>query len=286
MSDPAANRSGTPGDAARRIPTVRLAAATGADAVATFDPTEDYHEASRMYARAADPAVVGAARLERSLDMRVSATRSVKRHSQFPRVPLPARELGATSLAAALDNRRSVRVFAERPLRLAELGSVLQAGYGVTGTLEHAPQELRSAPSGGALYPLELYVVVLRVDGVEPALYHYDPLRDCLERLGGESSAAALDAVSPYGELLRSSAAFVAITAMFWRSRFKYGARAYRFALLEAGHVAQNMLLASTVLGLAAVPIGGFFDRDVDALLGLDGLYEAALYLLPLGATR
>ena len=76
------------------------------------------------------------------------------------------------------------------------------------------------------------------------------------------------------------------MTAMFWRSRFKYGARAYRFTLLEAGHVAQNFLLAVAALGLAAVPIGGFYDREVDSLLGVDGLYESSLYLLPLGAAE
>jgi SagB-type dehydrogenase family enzyme len=71
---------------------------------------------------------------------------------------------------------------------------------------------------------------------------------------------------------------------MFWRSRFKYGQRAYRFTLLEAGHVAQNALLAAAALGLAAVPLGGFYDRKVDAFLGVDGLQEAALYLLPVGS--
>ena len=75
----------------------------------------------------------------------------------------------------------------------------------------------------------------------------------------------------------------IAVTAMVWRSRFKYGARAYRFVLLEAGHVAQNVLLAAAALGLAAVPLGGFYDREVDAVLGADGLYEASLYLIPVG---
>ena len=70
---------------------------------------------------------------------------------------------------------------------------------------------------------------------------------------------------------------------MFWRSRFKYGARAYRFALMEAGHVGQNLLLAAAALGLDAVPLGGFYDRNVDAFLGVDGIYEASLYLVPVG---
>ena len=70
---------------------------------------------------------------------------------------------------------------------------------------------------------------------------------------------------------------------MFWRSRFKYGARSYRFSLLEAGHVAQNFLLAAEALGLAATPVGGFYDDRVDQFVGVDGLFESSLYLLPAG---
>lgn len=286
-----------PGDSARApsetegalgtelVPTVRLAAVTGAQSVGTADPTEDFHEASRMYPGVVDPLVVGAARLEQSVEMRISASRSVKRHLQRPFVPLPARGLGPASLGDALDARRSIRAFGERTIGLDELGSILQAAYGVTGTVGGTPQTLRSSPSGGGLYPLELYVATRRVEGLDPALYHFDPLRQGLELLRTIDPRQEPEDLSPYGELLASSAAFVALTAMFWRSRFKYGARAYRFTLLEAGHVAQNLLLAVAALGLAAVPLGGFYDRQLDAFLGVDGLYEASLYLLPLGPT-
>ena len=270
-----------------RIPTVRLAAVTGAQSVDAFDPTEDYHEASRMYSGVVDPTVAGAARLERSLDVRVSASRSVKRHAQLPSVPLGARELGIGELRG--DDRRPPLGPASSGHGPCDLSSSARSCRRATESPDgsnRTPQELRSAPSGGALYPLELYVVARRVDGVAPGLYHFDPLRNCLERLRPERPDSELDGLSPYGELLRSSAGFVAMTAMFWRSRFKYGARAYRFTLLEAGHVAQNMLLAVAALGLAAVPIGGFYDREVDSLLGVDGLYEASLYLLPLGAAE
>ena len=73
---------------------------------------------------------------------------------------------------------------------------------------------------------------------------------------------------------------------MIWRSRFKYGERGYRFALLEAGHAAQNMLLAATALALAALPLGGFYDRRLDELVGADGLDEATLYAIALGGRR
>jgi SagB-type dehydrogenase family enzyme len=262
---------------------VRLAAVLGAQDVTTADATEDYHEASRMYAEIVDPLLLGAARLERSRTMRVTASRSVKRHHHRPFVALPAADLGGTALSSALERRRSVRAFGGRALRLDELATVLHTAYGVTSSIDGTPQALRTVPSGGALYPLELYVACRRVQGVEQALHHYDPLRHGLEVLRPLDPTETLVELSPYHELLASSAAFVVVTAMFWRSRFKYGARAYRFTLLEAGHVAQNLLLAVAALGLAAVPVGGFFDRRVDAFLDVDGLYEASLYLLPIG---
>jgi SagB-type dehydrogenase family enzyme len=138
-------------------------------------------------------------------------------------------------------------------------------------------------PSGGALYPLDVYVAAPAVTGLEEErLHHFDPLRSCLEVLG-PVDRGQLAALTPYPELVATASAVVFVTATFWRSRFKYGQRGYRFALLEAGHVAQNVLLAATALGLASVPLGGFFDRQVNGLLGVDGLHEAALYVIPVG---
>jgi SagB-type dehydrogenase family enzyme len=265
------------------ITTARLASIIGADDIPTPDPTEDYHEASRIYPGVVDPSVVGAARLERSLTMRVSAARSVKRHAHLPFVPLPGANLGCAKLHAVLGSRRSRRAYGDGRLDLESVASLLQAAYGQTGSLAGTPQHLRSAPSGGALYPLELYLAVRRVDGLDVALYHYDPLRHGLELLRSLGSAEDGGALTPYPALLADSAAFVVVTAMLWRSRFKYGPRAYRFALLEAGHVAQSFLLAAEALGLAATPVGGFYDRLIDAFVGVDGLYETTLYVLPVG---
>lgn len=282
MSDPVSSVPTHEPNHAEIVPTIRMASVTAADNPPEPDATEDYHEASRIYARITDPHVVGAARLERSLEMRITASRSVKRYPQRPFLPLPTAGLGPATLADAVAARRSRRSFAARPLELGHLAALLGVGYGVTGTVDGTPQALRSVPSGGALYPLELYVVSHRVEGLELALYHYDPLRHGLELLMPLSAPAGIE-LSPYDVPLAESAAIVAMTAMFWRSRFKYGARAYRFALMEAGHVGQNLLLAAAALGLDAVPLGGFYDRNVDAFLGVDGIYEAALYLVPVG---
>lgn len=285
MIEPGHEPDPASGDAERQG-TVRLAQVLGADPQTSFDPTEDYHEASRIYPDIVDPTVVGAARLERSLTMRVSTTRSVKRHAHLPSVVLPPGELGSASLGEALRSRRSTRTYVDGALELRELATLLDAAYGVTGAIPGTPQALRSAPSGGALYPLELYVSCQRVEGLDRALYHYDPLRHCLELLRPLGPTEESGDLTPYPELLAKSAAFVVVTSMFWRSRFKYGARAYRFALLEAGHVAQNFLLAAEALALAATPLGGFYDRLVDQFVGVDGIYEASLYVLPVGRRR
>ena len=282
MIDPAARRARREARRGEVVPTVRMTHLLGIDHLSSPDPTEDYHEASRVHPGIVDPHVGGAAQLERSVEMRISVARSVKRHPGRPFQPLPEPRLANAALGESLALRRSHRAFDDRALRLGELATVLHAAYGVTGALAGTEQALRTVPSGGALYPLELYVACSRVDEAERALYHYDPLRHGLERLR-PISPDALAELSPYGEVLASSAAVLLVTGVFWRSRFKYGDRAYRFTLLEAGHVGQNVVLAATALGLASVPIGGFFDRRADAFLGIDGLHEASLYLFPLG---
>jgi SagB-type dehydrogenase family enzyme len=266
------------------VPTVRLAAVTGIDALEDPDPTEDYHEASRMYPGVVDPLVNGAARLERSYELRVAVTRAVKRSPHRPFVPLPPPALGEATLADALASRRSKREYGATALGLDELATLLHAAYGVTGTLGDSPRTARAAPSGGALYPLELYVACLRVEDLDVALFHFDPSRRGLELLRPIASDEEVARLTPYAELLAPSAAVVLVTGMLWRSRFKYGSRAYRFTLMEAGHAAQGLLLAAAALRLASVPVAGFFDRRVDAFLDVDGLYETSLYLLAVGA--
>jgi SagB-type dehydrogenase family enzyme len=140
----------------------------------------------------------------------------------------------------------------------------------------------RPVPSAGALYPLELYVAALAVEGVPAAVYHYHPFRHRLERLTAVSRPDVARAlVDP--ALAEDAGALLVVSAVFWRSRIKYGLRGYRFALLEAGHVVQNAVLAAAAAGIAALPLGGFYDRRLDELIRVDGLDEASVYGLLLG---
>jgi SagB-type dehydrogenase family enzyme len=123
----------------------------------------------------------------------------------------------------------------------------------------------------------------LRVDDVQPGLYFYRPLDHRLDRLLQGDLSDSLEKATYLGESIRGAGACIVITATFLRSRFKYGERAYRFVLLEAGHIAQNILLVAEAQDLGAVAVGGFVDDQVNDLLGLDGLREAALYLVLVG---
>ena len=264
--------------------TVRQATAVYGDSTPPEDDlAELFHEASKTGGVSGADELAGAARLAADADLRASSVRAVRRHLHAAVVELgPATPL-RMPLGAALARRRSVRAFADAPLPRRCLAALLRAGYGITGDLAagDAVQPVRAAPSGGALYPLELSVAARRVEGIAPGLYHFDPLDDVLEKV--HPGAVAVAATTPFAETAGGAAAVIFVSALFWRSRFKYGLRGYRFALMEAGHVAQNVLLAATALGLGAVPLGGFYDRRVDELLGVNGVDESALYLLCVG---
>jgi SagB-type dehydrogenase family enzyme len=250
------------------------------------DPAEAYHEASKLYPSFAARDTAGVRRLAVSEPLQLSAVRGIKRHLQRPAVELPAAPLPAMTLGDAIHGRRTVRAFAPEPLPLAALATLLHAGYGVTHSSRlpdgSAGQPLRAVPSGGALYPLELYVLAQQVEGLTGGLYHYDPWRHVLEQLPPGAGHAPAD-LTGYPELLEPAAALLFVTAMFWRTRFKYALRGYRFALLEAGHLGQNVALAATALGVAALPVGGVFDRRIEEVLSVDGVNESLVYVFALG---
>lgn len=212
--------------------------------------------------------------------------RRVKPYTDRAKVALPrawpAAVVGADEL---LRCRESARGFGAAGIDLPELAKTLYMAYGLTRDNEGTafPRPFRTIPSGGALYPLELYVVASRVEGLAPGLYHFDAEDHELDTLDGGERTQRIAACFVQSELALQCAAIVLVSAVFVRTIFKYGDRGYRFLLLEAGHLAQNAILCATGLGLAAVPIGGYDDRALDELLGFDGLSESTIYALLLG---
>jgi len=205
-----------------------------------------------------------------------------KRYSSTPRIKLsdPGHEGGAL-LWEVLARRRSQRRFADSPLTETEVSQLLWAAQGIScRSREHA---FRTAPSAGALYPVETYLVVNSVAGIEPGVYHYDVEHHELEQLktGAHRQEVARSALDQ-GMAARAGVVFV-WTALFPRSKWKYRQRAYRYVYLDAGHIAQNVALAAVALGLGSCQIAALYDDEANALLAVDGTTESTIYMTVVG---
>lgn len=212
--------------------------------------------------------------------------RRVKPYTDFPHIALPtAFSPSRMGLDELVRTRETARGFAASSIQLGELAKVLFMSYGLArdnaGT--PYPRPFRVIPSGGALYPLELYIYAADVSDLEQGLYHYDCEAHALSRLRTRNDRATLLRSFVQAELAADAAAVIMVSAIFVRSTFKYGDRGYRFVLLEAGHLVQNALLTAHGLGLAAAPIGGYMDRELDEYLGIDGLNESTVYVVLVG---
>ena len=194
-------------------------------------------------------------------------------------LPQPRRS-GPWSVEGALAERRSAREFTREPLTRAELAQLLWAAQGITGV-----EGLRTAPSAGALYPLEVYVAVGAVKDLPSGIYRYEPGQYALELVAGGDRRAELAAAALGQECVQDGAAVIALAAVYRRTTAKYGERGIRYAHMEAGHAAQNVWLQAVALGLGTVVVGAFDDRDVKKVLSL-GAREEPLCLLPVGRPR
>ncbi len=175
---------------------------------------------------------------------------------------------GGASLASVLASRRSQRTFGARELDDAELGQLLWAAQGIT-------DGHRTAPSAGALYPLTIHVVDAR------GVWHYVPADHAVVRDAEGDHRDQLVSAS-FGQAATRAPEVLVVTADVAITAKKYGGRAERFATLEAGHVAENVLLEATALGLDAVPVGAFDEGAVRRALGLSAA-DTPLYLIPVG---
>lgn len=188
---------------------------------------------------------------------------------------------GDMTLYEAMLRRKSIREFLDVAVSLDALSCVLWSACGIQR--REMGFEFRMAPSAGGLYPIETYVVANKVEGVEQGVYHYNVKHNCLEELKlGDFRAEAVRAA--LGQTMCASASAVIIwTAIFYRSGWKYADRAYRYVYLDAGHIAQNLALASTSLGLGCCQVGAFCDDDVNRLVDVDGIQEGVLYMSVIG---
>jgi len=170
-----------------------------------------------------------------------------------------------------------MREYSAAPLPLAHAAQLAWAAQGVTD-----PRGLRAAPSAGALYPLELYLVAGEVEGLEAGVYRYMPARHALERSGGGDRRARLGRAALGQDWLAEAPAVFVIAAVYERTAVKYGSRAERYVDMEAGHAGQNLFLQAVALGLGTVVVGAFRDEEVAAVLELPAGVKP-LGLMPVG---
>lgn len=206
----------------------------------------------------------------------------------YPAIDLPPPAPLEMTVGDAIRARQTCRDMTECPVTLADLSALLFAAYGETrdDAIPDQPRSFRTIPSGGALYPLDLYVHSARIEGLAAGLYHYNPSRHGLAQVIRGDLTHRLSGAMVQSDMPLNAAAQVFVTGFFERSAFKYAERSYRFVLIEAGHLMQNFCLAATALGYGTTCVGGYFDREIDAILGLDGIRRSTVYMGVLGKDR
>ena len=242
----------------------------------------------RIATRSDEPADVGRFYHQRSkpgyaLGSLLSWGQQPARYKSYPDVPkvtLPGPTIDqGLRWEDIVAKRRSHRDYSAESLSLEELSSLLHAASGITDP----GKEFRAAPSAGALYPIEIYAVVHNVTKLEPGLYHYAVANHAVEQLQAGDFRVPLVVAGIGQEMLGQAAVCFILAGLFQRTRWKYHERSYRYVLLEAGHIGQNLYLAATSMELGACAVGAFLDDNLNDLLGLDGEDEAALYIIAVG---
>jgi SagB-type dehydrogenase family enzyme len=205
-----------------------------------------------------------------------TASAAVKEAGELPRPRLS----GPWSVEGALAKRRSAREYTGEALTRAKLAQLLWAAQGITDA-----EGLRTAPSAGALYPLEVYVAVGAVEDLPSGIYRYEPGRHVLAFVAEGDKRAELAAAALGQECVQEGAAVIALAAVYRRTTGKYGERGIRYVHMEVGHAAQNVYLQAIALGLGMVVVGAFDDRDVKRVMNM-GAKEEPVCLMPVGRAR
>ena len=200
-----------------------------------------------------------------------------KEYPRMPRIQLPLPEPFSMPLHVAMSKRRSIeRAQPGRPFTGEELGTLL--GHSISADPESVH---RKYPSGGGNFPIETYLIGSIIDSTPPGVFHYHPKNHTLEHLWDLPADLGMDDIIRAKDAPLSGALMI-FTACWNRSGMKYGDFGYYLGMLEAGHMAQNVLLAATALNIGTRPIGGFDDALVSRLLDLDAQSEQPLYAIVL----
>ncbi len=184
---------------------------------------------------------------------------------------------GSMSLEKAISLRRSARTYRDAPLALSELGQLLWSAQGITNE-----RGFRAAPSAGATFPLDMYVVVNNVEGLTKGIYHYHPHDHTIEFVREEDVAEPLFRACLSQSMIIDGGAVLVFAAIYERTTARYGDRGERYVLNEVGHASQNVHLQAAALDLGTVVIGAYHDDEVEEILQLGEEFRV-LYLMPVG---
>jgi len=205
-----------------------------------------------------------------------------KEYPNSEKIALPAFDRPeADLLFEALSMRRSVRRFADKAISLESLSCLLWAGTGISR--EEQGFQFRTAPSAGALYPVETYLIAHQIEQLKPGVYHYHIRGHSLNVLQEGMFARDIAQAALDQEMCAQAPAVFVWSAVFERSKWKYDQRAYRYVYLDAGHIAENLALAAVALGLGSCQIAALFDDEVNEIIGIDGEQESVLYMSVVG---
>jgi len=204
------------------------------------------------------------------------------------REPISLPEASPSRLMELLAARQSCREYEAKSISLTALSSIMACAYGITrtGAVGNTQGYFRTVPSAGGLFPLEIYVLLRNVDEVADGIYHYNVRQHSLELFREGGWFDDLDKALIFAPLVANANLIFFLTAVFKRSQKKYGPRGYRYILLEAGHIGQNICLAATEQGLGSLCMGGYFDGKLNGFLGFDGLRDGVVYSLAVGHAK
>ncbi|MCM8792566.1 MAG: SagB/ThcOx family dehydrogenase [Candidatus Omnitrophica bacterium] len=192
-------------------------------------------------------------------------------------IKLPSvQKSGKLSVEEALFRRKSVREYKDMPLSLEEVSQLLWSAQGITSFRE----KRRTAPSAGALYPLEIYLVAGEVENLKPGIYHYNPERHSLVMTKEGDERFALYSSCLFQSCIKDAPISLVICVQYEKTTRKYGERGIRYVHIEVGHVGQNVYLQAESLGLGTVAIGAFVDEMVKEVLNIK---EEPIYIMPIG---
>jgi len=207
-------------------------------------------------------------------------------YPDLPRVNLPDPPELTAGFADVFESRRSAEAFEPDSFDREHLSQCLYYAVG----RKRSDEVSRMYPSPGALYPIEIFPVLIRVDGCQPGLYYYNNSGHYLREMRTfQDTTILLDSIGEFMETnaivprIEDANILFVIGADFWRSKFKYGPRGYRYVLQESGHVAQNLVTTITAMNTSGRPLAAFYDRKINEFVGLDGVNEAVIYTVAAG---